>query len=50
VADRTPFKSGVGIPDINQKVEPRTGYQNNLGAGAADKKIFTLTERTFLKS
>jgi hypothetical protein len=50
-ADYTPLKSGVGILDINQKVEPRTEYryQINLRSGATGKKIFTSTgiERTF---
>jgi hypothetical protein len=39
VADRTPLKSGVGIPEIKQKVEPRTVYQINLRSGAKGKKI-----------
>jgi hypothetical protein len=47
VADRNPLKSGVAIPEINQKVEPRTGYQINLMSAS---KIFTLIERTFEKS
>jgi hypothetical protein len=34
-----PLKSGVGIPDISQKVEPRTGYQINRRAGSTGKKI-----------
>jgi hypothetical protein len=41
MADLTPLKSGVGIPEINQKVDPRPGYQINLRAGATGKKIFT---------
>jgi hypothetical protein len=44
VADRTPLKSGMGIPDISQKVEPLTGYQINLPSGATFKKIFTSIE------
>jgi hypothetical protein len=50
VADCTPLKSGVGLPDINQKVNPRTGYQIHLQFGATDKKIFTTIERTFYNS
>jgi hypothetical protein len=50
VADQTPLKSGVGIPEINQKFEPRTWHKINLRSGAKSKKIFTLLERTFLKS
>jgi hypothetical protein len=38
---------GVGIPDINQKIEPRTGYQINQRSGATGKKAST--ERTFKK-
>jgi hypothetical protein len=36
-------KIGVGIPEINQKVEPRTGYQINLQSGAKGKKILYRT-------
>jgi hypothetical protein len=39
----------MGIPQINQKVERRTGYQINLRSGATGKKIFTSMERTFKK-
>jgi hypothetical protein len=49
-ADRIQLKSGVGIPDINQNVEPRTGYQINLRSEATGKKMFTSIERTFKKS
>jgi hypothetical protein len=49
VADRTPLKSGVGIPNINQKVDPRTGYQINLRSGATAKKIFTSIENVAIK-
>jgi hypothetical protein len=35
------------IPDTNQKVEPRTGYQINPRSGATGTKIFTSVERTF---
>jgi hypothetical protein len=44
VADRTQLKSGVGIPDNNKKVGPRTGCQINLRSGATGKKIFTSIE------
>jgi hypothetical protein len=47
VTDRTPLKSGVGVPDINQKVEHHTGYQINLRSGATGKKSFTSIKRTF---
>jgi hypothetical protein len=47
VADRTSLKSGVGIPQINQKVEPRTGYQINLRSGATGKKVSASMDRTF---
>jgi hypothetical protein len=47
VADRTSLTSGVGIPHINHKVEPRPGYQINLRSWATGKKIFTSMERTF---
>jgi hypothetical protein len=50
VADRTSLQSGVGIPQINQKVEPGTGYQINLQSGATGKKISTSMVRTFKKS
>jgi hypothetical protein len=50
MADRTPLKSGLGIPDINQKVEPRTAPQIYLRPRATGKKIFTSIERTFNKS
>jgi hypothetical protein len=50
VADRTPLKFGVGIPDINKKAERRTGCKINMRPGAAGKKIFTSIERTFSKS
>jgi hypothetical protein len=48
-ADRLQLKSGVGIPDINQKVELRTGYQINLRSGATGKNIFISIERKFYK-
>jgi hypothetical protein len=44
------LKIGVGIPNINHKVKPHTGYQINLRSGAAGQKIFTSMERIFLKS
>jgi hypothetical protein len=47
VVDRTPLKSGVGIPDINKKFEPHTGYQINLLSRATGKKMFTSIEKTF---
>jgi hypothetical protein len=34
MADRTSLKSGVGIPQVNQKVEPHTGNKINLRSGA----------------
>jgi hypothetical protein len=42
--DRIQLKSGVGIPEMNQKVEPRTGYQINRRSRASGKKIFTSME------
>jgi hypothetical protein len=38
----TSLKSGMGMPDINQKVEPCTGYQINPWSGAKGTKIFLL--------
>jgi hypothetical protein len=46
-ADSIQLKSGVGIPDIKQKVVPRTGYQIILRSLA---RIFTSIDRTFKKS
>jgi hypothetical protein len=43
-ADRIQLKSAVGIPEMNQKVEPHTGYQINLLSGATGKKIFISIE------
>jgi hypothetical protein len=43
-ADRIHLKSGVGITEMNQKVEPRTGYQIILQSWATGKKIFTWKE------
>jgi hypothetical protein len=37
-------KSGVGIPDINQKDEDRNGYSINLGSRAIGNQIFTSSE------
>jgi hypothetical protein len=36
----------VGIPDINQNVEPHNEHQINLRPGAKGKKIFTSTRQT----
>jgi hypothetical protein len=47
MADRTSLKPGLGKPQINQKVEPRTGYQINLRSGATGKNISASMERTF---
>jgi hypothetical protein len=49
-AYRIQLHSGVGIPDISQKVEPRTGYQINLRSEAIGKKIFTSMEEKFYES
>jgi hypothetical protein len=43
-AERIQPKLGVGIPEKNKKVEPRTVYQINLRSGATGKKIFTSIE------
>jgi hypothetical protein len=43
-ACRIQLKSGVGIPEMNQKVKPRTGYLINLWSGATGKKIFASIE------
>jgi hypothetical protein len=47
--EQTALKSGVGIPDINQKVEHRTGHQVNLQSGATSKKDFYIDCKKILK-
>jgi hypothetical protein len=42
------LKSGLGIPEVNQKAEPRTGYEINLRSGAIGKIILKYIERTLL--
>jgi hypothetical protein len=49
VADSTPLKSGVDIPEISQKVEPHTWYQISLHSGATCKQIFTSIERCWIR-
>jgi hypothetical protein len=44
-ADRIQLKSGVGIPEMNQKDEPRTRYYIHLQSRATGKKIFTSRAR-----
>jgi hypothetical protein len=47
---RIQLKSGMGIPEMNQKDEPRTGYKIHLRSGATGKKIFISRARCCLKS
>jgi hypothetical protein len=49
VAGHTLLKSGIGIPDINQKVEPCTGYLINLRPGATGKKDLAIYGTMLLK-
>jgi hypothetical protein len=49
VADRTPLKSGVRIPEINQKLSHAPGIKLICGPGPKVKKIFTSIELTILK-
>jgi hypothetical protein len=46
-ADRIKLKTGVDMPDINQKVKPRTMYHINLRARPTCLKIFTSIEQKF---
>jgi hypothetical protein len=43
-ADRIQLKSGMGIPEINQKDEPSTRYKIRLRSGAIGKNVFTSRE------
>jgi hypothetical protein len=38
-ADWIQLKSGVGIPEMNQKVEPHTGFQVNLRSEATGRRF-----------
>jgi hypothetical protein len=49
VADHTSLKSGVNKLEINQKVEPCTGYQINLRSVAADTKNLDIDKMSILK-
>jgi hypothetical protein len=40
VAGRTSLKSGVGILQINKKVQPRTGYQINQVKSTSIEPMF----------
>jgi hypothetical protein len=47
-ADRIPLKSDEGIPEKNQKDEPRTGYCFDLRSGARTKTKNVYIYRTKL--